>query len=240
MWLLGLIWLTISLVANIFLSSIAPYIALITNIIISIKFKEYYLKHVEEQVNKIKTKNPNKTKEQLMIICSQKGGTTVVPVIIAIITYIITIIIAFASILSTYYGHTNTIDDLKVTVPDILILSDYSNDTFKIYHADYNKTNEYCTLEITTTNAVYYDNDAKKYLENRISNTNTSNEISRKRINRNNWYYAKITTKFNSEEYYYTIAKNGTIYKVKFEIYSDEKTECTNAYNTIIKSLEFK
>ena len=64
--------LAISITANIFLKSISGAIAVITNIIASTQFKKYYLKHVEEQVDKIKSENPDKTKEQLMMMQSKR------------------------------------------------------------------------------------------------------------------------------------------------------------------------
>lgn len=241
MWLLGFIWLTINITANIFLSSIALYITIIVKIIISTQFKKYYLKHVKEQVDKIKTENPNKTKEQLMIICSQKGGTTLIPVIIAIIVYGITIFIAVASILSIYNRTPGTLDDLKVTIPNNLTMDSFSYDEYKSYHTNSNIANEYCTLGISTYHAFYYDYDAKQYLENRIKYSSSDySEIRKKRINKKYWYYTEATTEFNTKNYYYVTEKNGTIYEVKFNIYNDTNKACTNAYNTIINSLEFK
>ena len=87
MWLLGFIWFTVNISANLFLSSLAPVIKFLANIIIAFRFKSLYLKHVKEQVNKIKAENPDKTTEQLMLICNQKGGTTIMPVVIITLLY---------------------------------------------------------------------------------------------------------------------------------------------------------
>ena len=249
MWLFGFIWLAISIISNMFLPSVSGYIATITNIIASTQFKKYYLKHVEEQVDKIKSENPDKTKEQLMMICSQKGGTTVVPVIIAIILYCITIFMAISAILDEYEkaynnnnvtNNTGAIGNLDVTIPSNLIISNYSTDNYKIYRTDYNN-DENCSLTLSTVNASYHNNDAKKYLEETIyySATDTYSGINQKTVNNNTWYYATVTTSYN-QKYYYSITNNNTIYKLDFEIYSDDNKACSSAYNIIINSLEFK
>ena len=260
MWLLGFIWLAVSMVANMFLESIASVITLAANIIISTQFKKFYLKHVEEQVEKIKAENQGKTKEQLMMLCSQKGGTTLIPVIVAIILYAIMFFIAFATVFNTFnkarenaqnsqngYNNTSTnitngtgtIGNLNVTIPSNLVASIYSTDDYKTYRTDYNN-NDSCSLKLSITKSSYYNNDAKQYLEKSIyySATDTFSGISQKTLNNNSWYYATVTTSY-SQEYYYSISNNGTIYEIKFEISDDDNKTCTSAYNTVINSLKF-
>lgn len=89
MWLLGFVWFAGALIADMFLPDIANGVFLISNIIICLQFKKWYLKYVVEQVDTIKAANPGNTQEQLMMICSQKGGTTLVPVIIVIVIFFI-------------------------------------------------------------------------------------------------------------------------------------------------------
>lgn len=260
MWLLGFIWLAISIVANMFLESIASVFTLATNIIISTQFKIFYLRHVKEQVDKIKVENPDKTKEQLMMICSQKGGTTLIPVIVAIIFYAIVLFTSLAAVFDTYYkareraqniqnGYNNasnntakgtgTIGNLNVTIPSNLVASAYSTDNYKMYRTDYNDKDT-CSLKLLTTKSNYYNDDAKQYLEKGIyySSTDTFSGISQKTVNDNSWYYATITTSYN-QKYYYSISNNGTIYEVQFEIKYDDNKTCSSAYNTVINSLKF-
>lgn len=89
MWGLGLIWWLVSLVAAFIpvVSAIAP---LGLGIIFSIKFNKIYVNKVREKVEKIVQNNPGKSRDELRKICSQKGGTTILPVII------IPIIVVFA------------------------------------------------------------------------------------------------------------------------------------------------
>ena len=233
MWLLGFIWFAISMVANMFLTSISGIITLAANIIISIKFKKLYLKHVEEQVKKIESENPGKTKEQLMMICSQKGGTTLIPVIVTLILYGIIFFIAFATVSDTINkarknsqnsqhdynnsstnitNETGTIGNLNVTIPSNLVEGSYSNDTYKLYRTDYSNSDS-CSLKLLTAKAIYHNNDAKQYLEEDIyySATDTYSGITQKSINDNLWYYATVASTYR-QEYYYSIMNNETIY----------------------------
>lgn len=243
MWLLGFIWFAISIITNTFLPSIANIVTLIANIVISIKFKKIYLNHVKEQVNKIKSENSEKTKEQLMMICHKKGGTTIVPVIIAILFYGTAFYGALINLLDVYnkpnnnYKNPDTLNNLNITIPSNLIISDYSTDYYRFYTTNYSE-DENCSLKLLATTPNNYSKNAKEYLENDIY-TDTYDEISQKKINNNTWYYTTVTTNY-SKEYYYSIEKNGTIYEVKFQINSDTNKTCSDAYDTIVNSLEFK
>ena len=260
MWLLGFIWFAISMVANMFLTSISGIITLAANIIISIKFKKLYLKHVEEQVKKIESENPGKTKEQLMMICSQKGGTTLIPVIITLILYGIIFFIAFATVSDTINkarknsqnsqhdynnsstnitNETGTIGNLNVTIPSNLVEGSYSNDTYKLYRTDYSNSDS-CSLKLLTAKAIYHNNDAKQYLEEDIyySATDTYSGITQKSINDNLWYYATVASTYR-QEYYYSIMNNETIYVIEFDITDDTNKTCSSSYNTVINSLKF-
>lgn len=100
MWLLSITIIAANLVINQFLSSISYIISLAMNIFISINFNKWYLKHVEEQVEKIKLNNRGKSKEELMMICKSKGGTSLLIVCLfaipSILYYILLLIIFFA------------------------------------------------------------------------------------------------------------------------------------------------
>lgn len=50
-----------------------------------IKFNKWYLNDVKKQINKIKTDNFQASESELISICSNKGGTSIVPVILTII-----------------------------------------------------------------------------------------------------------------------------------------------------------
>lgn len=92
-------WVIVLVIANavfgaLKLYPIAAIIQFATYIVIAIKFKDLYIKHVTEQVAQIKASNPGKTKEELVEICMKKGGTTIIPVILFIIFDIVLIPLA--------------------------------------------------------------------------------------------------------------------------------------------------
>ncbi len=105
-------WIILIVVANgIFgtfkLYFIAIIIQLAATIVIAVKFKDLYIKHVTEEVSIIKRENPGKSQEELNEICKNKGGTTILPIILFIIFDIV--LGVFASffmnvpILSSYF-----------------------------------------------------------------------------------------------------------------------------------------
>lgn len=246
MWLLGFMWLAISLISNIFLPSIASIINLVVNIIISTQFKKLYLKHAKEQVRKIREENPGKTYEQLVVICSKKGGVTLIPDFITIILYLI----IFNSVLlftnQKDVDHTQdvsnslgTIENLEVSVPSNLVESSYSSDNYKSYRTSIDGKDS-CSLTLKAIKGSNYNNDAKQYLEKDIyyAPTDTYSGVTSKTLNNNVWYYANVISSYN-QEYYYSIINNGIIYEVEFSIASDENKTCSSAHNTIINSLKF-
>ena len=106
MWLFGFVWFliisVITLLAALFsinFSSILPIIdygnysaaniltfviTWIVNIVMSFMFKKLYIKKVTKKVEQIKQKNIGASNEELSKICSKKGGTTILGIILAI------------------------------------------------------------------------------------------------------------------------------------------------------------
>ncbi len=252
MWLLGFVWLAINIIVSMFLPSISTYLTWGANIIISLQFKKLYLNHVTEEVNKIKIENPGKTNEQLMLICSQKGGTTLIPVILVGIIYAIMFFIAFTVIMGImdeakdkikeqqdYYNNigTKTLGNLSYKVPDILSENSFSTDKNKLY--DFHSSTDSCSLRITTENPSAYSNDAKQFLEDSVSysSTDTYSGITAKSLNKRSWYYAEVITDL-TENYYYAILNNGKIYSIQFSILSDAGERCSKARDELASSLK--
>ncbi len=101
MWTLGILWFVANMIVSMFLPTFSYIITLIANITISIKFKNMYLQHVREKVATIKAENQGLPQEQLMLICSKKGGTTLWPVIVYIVVIGLIFMLAFIGIMST-------------------------------------------------------------------------------------------------------------------------------------------
>lgn len=85
MWLLGIGWLVVNAIVGAFLEPVSSAISIALSVVLGLKFKNLYLNHVIEEVNKIKIENNNATREELMMICTNKGGTSILGVILPII-----------------------------------------------------------------------------------------------------------------------------------------------------------
>ena len=84
MYLLSAIWLAIYYAIVLFVPNITIVIAInfIFNIIMMFLFKKIYMFHVNNQIQKIKLKNPTASKEELVGICIKKGGTSMISSIV--------------------------------------------------------------------------------------------------------------------------------------------------------------
>ncbi len=112
------IYTLILIIGSIVLSFI-PLISLISSLLISIvlglKFNEIYLEEVKRKVEIIKLENKTATKEELLDICSKKGGTNIVAPIIAIATVfilIVLLILFFVAIIRTSIDKTDEMRDI--------------------------------------------------------------------------------------------------------------------------------
>ena len=256
MWMLGIIWFLASMIISMFLSSLSGVLTLAANIFISTQFKKWYVKHVEEKVAKIKSENPNASQEQLLMICTQKGGTTIIPIIIMIVLYIAIFAIAFITVLgifktvkdnaNNYDDHYNNssvsgsgdIGNLSLSVPSSFEKGSYNTDSYLSYSLyDYN-SNDSCRITVSTTNSRYYDS-VSDYLEDNVyySASDTASAIEQKNINNNNWAYMSVKTSYNTT-YYYAGENNDKIYEIEFSI-TEDSGKCSSAYTSIINSLKF-
>ena len=243
MWLLGITLLTIVIISILFLPLLSVYIIVATKIYCCIKFKELYLKEVEEQVDKIKEQNPNKTKDELMQICKKKGGTTIIPVVLLIILYIaffiLVILYTLGKLKDNFEEKPSAFEKLSVEIPSNFKINDkLSNDDYKLYTLSENDS--YCTISFRTIESYIYDNDAKSFLERNMYYTNddTYSGVSPITINNNNWYYGYVVNDY-SLDYYYSIINDEKIYEVEFNIVNDSSSSCSTAYNKIINSMRF-
>ena len=87
---IGLVFVVTSLLALLGLPMLAFIPPLAFSIFAGIKFKELYLKDVVAKVATIKSDNSEELPENIMLICSRKGGTTIVPIIVFILLSVAT------------------------------------------------------------------------------------------------------------------------------------------------------
>lgn len=256
MWLLGLLWFISFLIVTLFLPSFSYILALAANVIIAINFKKWYLKHVEEKVEKIKLENQDKTQEQLIMICSQKGGTTIWPIAAFVIFYIMLVIFIFIFMIAAIIGATEEKDNktleqnnnssnimrefnnLSLTLPTNFKEGDYNSDYYESYSIL--SDTDYCRLSLIKSYSSAYDTP-KEYLEKNVysSASDKVSNIEEEQINGNTWNTLSVE-KTSNTIYNYATTNNDEIYIVEFVIYDDETNICSTAHSEIINSLNFK
>lgn len=258
-YLVAIVWIAINYaLVEIFPSNegdttyyILRIITIVVNVVVGLKFKEKYVEYAEKKVNKIKEQNPDRDINSLARICTKKGGTSLVPVVLFIVALfmIIFIIAAYRSYVSVmnnalyeikeemdYQGvgstTTKTVDKLKVDFPDKVITQTIPSGVVGKYSTD--KSN--CRFIVTST-----PTDAKSVDEYLESNPtyNENNAILSDKINNYLWSYTHSVSNEGTNKYTYFAIYEGSIYKVSSEINLNEDYGCTYMESSIISSLTF-
>lgn len=111
MYLFGFLWFA----ANIIISCILPFLYIVQlglKIFMLIKFKDLYLKHVDNKINKIKIENSNVSRNQLIDICAKKGGTSVGFLILTFVLLFVGIILVITPIVMGIIDDARNNNDL--------------------------------------------------------------------------------------------------------------------------------
>lgn len=86
---------------SVFLPKISQYLIIVIGIFVAIKFRDLYLKHVKEEISKIKMANPGANFDGLVALVRSKGGVNkVLGVILGLIFIIMVVAIVLLSIAS--------------------------------------------------------------------------------------------------------------------------------------------
>lgn len=120
MFLYGIILFLINLIISIIISNV--FVTLLIAIIFGAIVNKIYLNYSKKKIAKIKLKNSGKNIEELTMICSNKGGTSIgliflgfiTEIIIAIVTLIIFVIIG----LGIYFGNSYNFNDMIKDIVD--------------------------------------------------------------------------------------------------------------------------
>ena len=92
MWILSLIIYGISFFGTLIVPKATVFINLAVQIFLAIKWKDIYMKHCKERVEELKLENPTLPREQFVALLTKKGGTTIIPVIIISVFYVLLIL----------------------------------------------------------------------------------------------------------------------------------------------------
>lgn len=246
MWGFAVIWYIINLISTF----VFPGAGTIIRIIAAVMFKELYVKTVTKRVNKIKEQNSGKSHEELLLICSKKGGTSVLSVILFGILFVFTIIgivliliYSFAADVTHLHDYDTknkfiVFNDISVTVHGKMEETINNSDW---YSASYTDSENNCRIDIYKVNpeqCLTPDECSRNLKEPGLQ----YGSYTKKYINDNGWTYRNAirTTSSNelpNEYYYYFIEENQTIYAVEYKIQREGEV-CTQAKELLEETLD--
>lgn len=258
-YLIAIIWFGISYaLVKIFPSNegdttyyILRIIALVVDVVAGLKFKEKYVEYAEKKVNKIKEQNPDRDVNSLARICTKKGETSLLPVVLFwvalfALAFIVAVYETYVNTMSRalyevkeemdYQGvgstTTKTIDKLQVEFPNKVITQQTTNGIVGKYYTD--KSNCRFTVTSLPTDAKSID----EYIKSDPSYNENSAILSDK-INDYLWSYTRSIGNNGTDKYTYLALYEGNIYKVSSEIILNDDYGCTYMESSIISSLTF-
>lgn len=191
------------------LTFLGNIILLILYIVLGINFNKYYLTYVKKKVNEIKSNNIDASEVELINICKNKGGTNLLlPIIIAIISFVIGIleIVFLINNMNMHELNYSSNNKLRYKIPNNYVISEYE-DTEAFYATSDGK----CSIALAAENASYYNTE--EYLKGNINTT-----IKSQSINNNIWYYVSGPYTDIDNGYdkmtYYTLKYDDTFYMI--------------------------
>lgn len=249
MWGFAIIWFIINLVATV----IFPGSGTIIRIIAAVIFKELYVKTVRKRVNKIKEQNPGKSHEDLLLICSKKGGTSILSVILfsifSVIMIIAVIIIIFAILIATDYENQTDynienkeiiFNDIYLKLPGKMEEKINNNDW---YGASYTGQDDSCRIDIYKVNKEQCLT-SEECVQNLKDPELKYMPAIRKNINYKTWDYRyatriKPSSELQNEYHYYFIEYIGILYGIEYKT-QKEGAICKEARELLEESIEFQ
>ena len=242
MWLYGFIYLLITILGGVFFIKYTLILILIIRILFGIFFNRLYLQIVNKKIDKIKQKNLDMEKEELLNLVKKIGGVSVISVVLLIllISIISTIICTFFFVKEVINYTDKLVDsskeqttssdgkigDLSYKLPNGFSEKKYLNDFTTI--KNYNGCHIYLT-KLASDNKTSKEYLTQKYAEDSISN------LSQININNNDWDLLTVN-KEDYTNYYYGYLNNDYIYVVRYYL---EDNICEKEYKEFINSLSF-
>ena len=241
-YIIGSIFILIAVLSMI----VTPFLAIIMHILLSVTFNQEYLTFTNRKTREIKIKNIDKTKEEILNICKEKGK----PSLLLGLSSIVLILLLIVLILNI--GGTNIkgnrgktivkvsdkqINNLLFEVPKTFKSSNYNTETYRSY--TYNNDNNYCRIKIETKKKTEKNQNIDLFITNNIYTKNSSNVSNPENItiNNNMWKKLNVENKAKTVIYYITEYKN-IYYIISNDNYNNNEY-CLNEYNKFIKTLNF-
>ena len=247
MWLYALLWFVAIILANTFIEKYSAVLILGISILTGVLFNKIYMKHTKKKIEKIKTKNSDKTQEELLKICKKKGGISPLAIAMTILaSIIITLVLLtmfsikefseFFKVDTNYSTKDNyQLGELSYEAPIGYELSKYSSEISKNYRAI--TTDKYCNFSLSSHGTYTYKSE-EEYLRKSVyaSIGDKVSDIQTISINNRDWKL--ITVEKEYETYYtYVILYKDKIYEVEYEIKKDGDN-CSTDYETFLNTLK--
>lgn len=226
----------------------------IFSFVLAFGVNKLYLKHVENKVNRIKSRSSTTSPGELLEICRKKGGTNIVAAIISPIIFVVAIfIIMFVLLLSI--GEEAFDNDSDINETNTNYSSDVENKNLTYSISKYfNEKNSYYAGEILHSlsdndnncsvlsyNRTKYKNNTKEDLtyfinERLLILPSGEHVVDEKNINGHLWYYYKEDG--NTPIYHYVTTYNDEVYYIKFTSYVPGPL-CISAHNNLESTMKF-
>lgn len=229
--LLSLIWIAIDIASIYIMGKYSIFIIIGLNIVMSFLYNYIYLSIADTKVNNIKRKYWGHSIDELIYRCSQKGGTSGLPLFFFGFACVVSCIVAFLIYLAFYPQYY--VDKLYYRVPSDFEVVTTDKESFASYQ--YSDNINFCGIESKIISN--YDS-IEKYIEDQTINYNEEDiKISQKNILGKEWTYVIIDPNNNTKNYYSITQKGDKIYSYEYKIYNDFGKKCGEYYNYIKYSM---
>ena len=259
--LFGILLFIVSILISLFITPIFPFII---NIVLCFTFNKLYLKNANKRINKIKSNNPSATKEMLIALCAEKGGVSIIRIILGLfaVIFIATIIIMISVMMGavTIFGNLfkdfadKTTSSLNGEYNGVLIHDTTINmvDNFSLtpvepFQNESNTSNYNYKFTNNESSGVFKDcefsliavqgfSDGADLIKQMAEYNDATDNIFTKNINNINWTGFSTIDNIGTT-YYYGTTKDNKAYLFKYDIEKNASLECASYQQTILNSI---
>ena len=259
--LFGILLFIVSILISLFITPIFPFII---NIVLCFTFNKLYLKNANKKINKIKSNNPSATKEMLIALCAEKGGVSIIRIILGLfaVIFIATIIIMISVMMGavTIFGNLfkdfadKTTSSLNGEYNGVLIHDTTINmvDNFSLtpvepFQNESNTSNYNYKFTNNESSGVFKDcefsliavqgfSDGAVLIKQMAEYNDATDNIFTKNINNINWTGFSTIDNIGTT-YYYGTTKDNKAYLFKYDIEKNASLECASYQQTILNSI---
>lgn len=216
-------------IISIILSFCIPIVA---NIVLAFVINGLYLEMAREYVRNVKYTNKDISEEELLNRCRKRGGTTLgAPIIFSLV------IVAFFTLLiiGLFFLFAEMYDDISETTRDIELKYDIPSGFEESYEGSYSAYGDNHHCYITINEDVNYNFSSEdEYYKNKAN----GNDLLKKSINGNTWYYFVTNNSLNNPTYTYMMVKGNKEFEIRYDVYKDDDKYCANNLDSFINSLK--